>query len=41
MTQFYDVNKEIGYNYKDPAFDIRLPIEVEVISDKDRDWKFI
>ncbi len=38
VTQFYAPGSERGIRWNDPAFDIRWPMEVQVISDKDRDW---
>lgn len=37
-SQFYSPKHERGIRYNDPAFDIEWPIEVEVFSDKDRNW---
>jgi dTDP-4-dehydrorhamnose 3,5-epimerase len=37
-SQFYSPKHERGIRYNDPAFDIEWPIEVEVSSDKDRNW---
>ena len=38
VGQFYTPGSERGIRYNDPAFDIRWPIEVRVISDKDKNW---
>jgi dTDP-4-dehydrorhamnose 3,5-epimerase len=38
VSEFYESSAERGIRYNDPAFAIRWPIEVEVISDKDRSW---
>jgi dTDP-4-dehydrorhamnose 3,5-epimerase len=37
-SQFYSPEHERGIRYNDPSFDIEWPIEVEVSSDKDRNW---
>jgi dTDP-4-dehydrorhamnose 3,5-epimerase len=38
VSQFYTPGAEGGIRYNDPAFDIRWPVEVTVISDKDSSW---
>jgi dTDP-4-dehydrorhamnose 3,5-epimerase len=38
VSQFYSPGFELGIRYDDPAFGIRWPVEVRVISDKDRSW---
>jgi dTDP-4-dehydrorhamnose 3,5-epimerase len=38
VTQFYTPGSEKGIRWNDPAFGIRWPLEVEVISEKDRTW---
>jgi dTDP-4-dehydrorhamnose 3,5-epimerase len=38
VSQFYTPEAEGGVRHDDPAFGIRWPAEVRVISDKDRDW---
>ena len=38
VSQFYTPNAERGLRYNDPAFRIEWPIDVQVISDKDRNW---
>jgi dTDP-4-dehydrorhamnose 3,5-epimerase len=38
VTQFYTPGSERGIRYDDPAFSIVWPVEVQVISDKDRNW---
>jgi dTDP-4-dehydrorhamnose 3,5-epimerase len=37
-SQFYSPESERGLRYDDPAFAIEWPIDVQVISDKDRSW---
>ena len=37
-TQPYVPNSEHGIRFNDPSFDIKLPIEVVKISDKDASW---
>jgi dTDP-4-dehydrorhamnose 3,5-epimerase len=36
VTQFYNPQAERGLRWNDPVFDILLPVEVKIISDKDR-----
>jgi len=38
VSQFYAPEHERGIRYDDPAFGIRWPMEVAVISEKDRTW---
>lgn len=38
VGQFYTPGAERGVRYDDPAFQIQWPIDVSVISDKDRNW---
>jgi dTDP-4-dehydrorhamnose 3,5-epimerase len=38
VTQFYSPEAERGIRYDDPAFDIIWPMDIRVISDKDRSW---
>lgn len=38
VSEFYTPDAERGIRYDDPAFDIRWPLAVAVISDKDRRW---
>jgi dTDP-4-dehydrorhamnose 3,5-epimerase len=38
VTQFYTPGSESGIRFDDPAFDIKWPLEVTTISDKDRTW---
>jgi dTDP-4-dehydrorhamnose 3,5-epimerase len=38
VSQFYHPESEHGVRYDDPAFGIEWPIEIEVISDKDKGW---
>jgi dTDP-4-dehydrorhamnose 3,5-epimerase len=38
VTQFYTPGSERGIRWNDPAFSINWPIEVQVISDKDKSW---
>ncbi len=35
VTQFYTPGAERGIRWNDPAFDIKWPIEVEIVSEKD------
>jgi dTDP-4-dehydrorhamnose 3,5-epimerase len=38
VSQFYTPGAEGGIRYDDPAFGIEWPVEVEIISDKDKSW---
>lgn len=38
VSQFYTPGSEKGIRFDDPAFDIQWPLEVTIISDKDRTW---
>ena len=38
VSQFYTPAAERGIRYDDPALGIRWPLEVQVISEKDRSW---
>lgn len=38
VSQFYSPESERGLRYDDPAFGIEWPIDVQVISDKDKSW---
>ncbi|MCL4475996.1 MAG: dTDP-4-dehydrorhamnose 3,5-epimerase [Nitrospirae bacterium] len=38
VSQFYSPGSERGARYNDPAFGIRWPAQVHVISDKDKNW---
>ena len=38
VSEFYTPGAESGFRYDDPAFGIRWPEEVRVISEKDRSW---
>ena len=38
VSQFYTPGAEQGIRYDDPAFGIEWPVEVQVISDKDKNW---
>jgi dTDP-4-dehydrorhamnose 3,5-epimerase len=38
VSQFYHRELERGVRYDDPAFRVRWPIEVRVISEKDKSW---
>jgi dTDP-4-dehydrorhamnose 3,5-epimerase len=38
VSQFYSPGSERGVRYDDPAFGIEWPIDVQVISSKDRSW---
>jgi dTDP-4-dehydrorhamnose 3,5-epimerase len=37
-SQFYAPEAERGVRYDDPAFGIIWPVEIQVVSDKDRGW---
>ncbi|MBX3062088.1 MAG: dTDP-4-dehydrorhamnose 3,5-epimerase [Anaerolineae bacterium] len=41
VGEFYTPGAERGYRYNDPAFNIKWPVEVTVISDKDANWPLI
>ena len=38
VSEFYTPGSERGLRYNDPSFNIEWPLEVTVISDKDRNW---
>jgi dTDP-4-dehydrorhamnose 3,5-epimerase len=38
VSQFYTPGSERGIRFDDPAFDIQWPLDVTIISDKDRTW---
>ena len=38
VSQFYTPGSERGIHWDDPAFSIDWPIEVQIISDKDKSW---
>jgi dTDP-4-dehydrorhamnose 3,5-epimerase len=38
MSEFYTPESARGFRWNDPYFDIRLPVEVSVISDRDRTY---
>lgn len=38
VSQFYTPGSESGIRWNDPAFNIEWPLEVQVISDKDKNW---
>ena len=38
VSQFYTPGSEKGIRFNDPTFNIQWPLEVSVISDKDRTW---
>ncbi len=38
VSQFYSPAAERGARYNDPAFGIKWPIDIQVISDKDKSW---
>lgn len=38
VSQFYTPEAEGGLRYNDPAFGIDWPLEIQVISDKDKNW---
>ncbi len=38
VSQFYSPGSECGARYNDPAFGIKWPLDVQVISDKDKNW---
>jgi dTDP-4-dehydrorhamnose 3,5-epimerase len=39
VSEFYSPGHERGIRYDDPAFGVSWPISVEVISEKDKDWR--
>ena len=42
MSEFYNPDSAIGYRFDDPAFSIHWPqIEELIMSDKDKNWKYI
>jgi len=38
MSEFHAPSRDRGFRWNDPYFSIRLPMEVTVISDRDRDY---
>jgi len=38
VSQFYSPGSEQGLRYNDPTFGIKWPMDVQVISHKDRSW---
>ena len=38
VSQFYTPGSESGIRWDDPAFSLKWPIEIKVISDKDKSW---
>jgi dTDP-4-dehydrorhamnose 3,5-epimerase len=38
VSQFYTPGSERGIRWNDPMFNLEWPIEVQVISDKDKNW---
>jgi len=38
VSQFYAPGSERGIRWDDPAFSLKWPMEVQVISDKDKSW---
>lgn len=38
VSQFYTPGAEAGLRWDDPTFNINWPLEVQVISEKDRNW---
>ena len=38
VSQFYAPGSELGARWNDPVFDIKWPIDVTVISEKDANW---
>jgi len=38
VSEFYSPQSERGVRYNDPQFKIRWPVEIRVISDKDKSW---
>lgn len=38
VSQFYAPGAERGVRYNDPTFEIEWPLEVQVISEKDKNW---
>ena len=38
VSQFYAPQSERGVRYNDPAFGIKWPVDVQVITDKDNNW---
>jgi dTDP-4-dehydrorhamnose 3,5-epimerase len=38
MSEFYSPEYARGFRWNDPSFDIRLPVEVTAISERDRDY---
>ena len=38
MSEFYSQESAQGFRWNDPFFGIRLPLEVAVISERDRDY---
>jgi dTDP-4-dehydrorhamnose 3,5-epimerase len=38
MSEFYEADSARGFRWNDPFFEVRLPLEVAVISDRDRNY---
>jgi dTDP-4-dehydrorhamnose 3,5-epimerase len=38
VSQFYAPEAERGLRYDDPAFSITWPVDIQVVSDKDKGW---
>lgn len=38
VSQFYNPQAARGFRYDDPSFNIKLPLAVETISEKDKSW---
>jgi dTDP-4-dehydrorhamnose 3,5-epimerase len=41
MSNYYYSNDTNGINYKDPKIKIKLPYQPKLISEKDKNWKFL
>jgi len=41
VTQFYNKDAEVGYNFADPKFAIDWPTAPVSMSEKDKSWKFL
>ena len=41
MSDYYYYNDGYGINYKDPKIKIKLPYKPKLISEKDKNWKFL
>ena len=41
ISEFYAPEKSVGIRFDDPRLDIRWPLPITAISDKDRNWPLL